>query len=143
MGRIFNNDQKPNINSGTTTIATGTKITGEIDIGCNLHIDGEFEGSIKSKSFITIGKDGLIEGDIVADKLIVSGRFFGTCECEIVEILPNGRIEGKIVSKELVIERKGLFIGESNVKNRETLAIEKKESLPKSEVKGINKVDAK
>ncbi|MFP4332711.1 MAG: polymer-forming cytoskeletal protein [Campylobacterales bacterium] len=143
MGRIFSNDKASNINSGTTTIAAGTKITGEIDIGCNLHIDGEFEGSVKSKSFITIGKDGIIEGDIEADKLIVSGKFYGTCECEIVEILPNGCIEGKIISKELVIERKGLFVGESNVKNRETPALEKRETIAKSETKGISKVESK
>jgi cytoskeletal protein CcmA (bactofilin family) len=38
-------------------------------------------------------------------------------ECETVEIMPQGRVDGKIVSKELVIERKGFFVGESKIKD--------------------------
>lgn len=114
---IFNGSNKQvNGNSGSTTIAYGTKLKGEIEIECNLHIDGEIEGIIRSHNSMTIGKSGMVEGDIFAKKLIVSGRFVGSCECDTVEILPEGRIEGKIVSKELIIEKKGYFVGESRVK---------------------------
>ena len=59
----------------------------------------------------------MVNGEVYAKKFIVSGRFTGVCDCDTVEILPNGRIDGKIISKELMIERKGYFIGESKIKN--------------------------
>jgi len=80
-------------------------------------VDGEIEGMTNSTNVITVGKSGIINGEVYAKKFIVSGRFTGTCDCETVEILPQGRIEGKIISKELVIERKGHFVGESKVKD--------------------------
>jgi len=138
MGNFFNNNKGTGSISGTTTIAAGTKITGEIDIVCNLHIDGEFEGSIKSKSFITIGKTGVVEGDISADKLIVSGKFMGGCECEAVEILPNGRVEGKVITKEFVIERAGIFVGQSILKGQTQADL-----IGSASEKEIKKLDSK
>lgn len=99
-----------------TIIAQGTKLKGEINTDCHLHIDGEFEGNIHSKNTVMVGKSGVVSGEIYAQKLIVSGKFNGTTESEIVEILPLGRIDGKIITSELVIERKGIFMGESKTK---------------------------
>lgn len=67
-----------------------------------------------------IGKTGLVSGEIYAQKLIVSGKFNGVSECECIEIMPLGRIDGKIISAELVIERKGIFMGESKTKQSDT-----------------------
>lgn len=72
-----------------------------------------FEGKIDSKNTVTVGKSGNVNGTINSHKLIVSGKFIGTCECEVVEILPQGCIDGEVSSKELVIEREGLFKGQS------------------------------
>lgn len=99
-----------------TIIAQGTKLKGEINTDCHLHIDGEFEGNIHSKNTVMVGKSGVVSGEIYAQKLIVSGKFNGTTESEVVEILPLGRIDGKIITSELVIERKGIFMGESKTK---------------------------
>ncbi len=85
-------------------------------IDCNLHIDGEFEGVIRSKNSVTIGKSGGVGGEIYAEKLVVSGKFTGSCDCDVIEIMPQGRIDGQITTKELVIERKGYFVGESKIK---------------------------
>ncbi|MGP1580893.1 MAG: bactofilin family protein [Wolinella sp.] len=115
---IFANGDKSidGASAGTTIVASGTKIKGEIVIDCNLHIDGEFEGTIRSKNGVTIGKDGSVGGEIYAERLIVSGNFKGLCDCDVIEILPQGRIDGEIITKELVIERKGRFVGESKIK---------------------------
>ncbi|MFC2074502.1 polymer-forming cytoskeletal protein, partial [Campylobacterota bacterium] len=42
-------------------------------LDCNLYIDGEFEGSIKSKKLVTIGKSGKVRGDITTHHLVVQG----------------------------------------------------------------------
>ncbi|PUD38884.1 polymer-forming cytoskeletal family protein, partial [Helicobacter pylori] len=36
---------------------------------------------------------------------------------DVVEIMPLGRLDGKISSQELVVERKGILIGETRPKN--------------------------
>ncbi len=84
---------------------------------CHLHIDGELEGVVHSKSAVVIGQTGLVVGEIFANKLVVNGKFTGTVEAEVVEIMPLGRLDGKISSQELVVERKGILIGETRPKN--------------------------
>lgn len=80
-------------------------------------MDGELEGVVHSKSTVVIGQTGSVVGEIFANKLVVNGKFTGTVEAEVVEIMPLGRLDGKISSQELVVERKGILIGETCPKN--------------------------
>ncbi len=122
MAIFVNDDKQPNgvvQKSGggaATIIAQGTKIKGDIQATCHLHIDGEIDGVINSKSTVMIGKNGHFKGEVYANKLIVGGKFDGSTESDIVEIMPFGRFEGTIITPELVIEQKGIFIGESKIK---------------------------
>lgn len=104
--------------SGTTTIAEGTKIVGEISVNGKLHIDGEAEGKIKIDDNISIGKKGKVKGEIFAGKITITGEFEGSIESNIVEILSGGKVVGKIVCEDLIIEQKGIFIGESLRKDK-------------------------
>jgi cytoskeletal protein CcmA (bactofilin family) len=111
---IFDSASKTTNNAdGATIIAQCTNIKGEIDTTCSVHIDGGIEGDITSTNVVTIGKSGKANGQINASKLIVSGEFDGTADCESVEILPGGFIRGKIITGELIIEKQGFFEGES------------------------------
>lgn len=85
-----------------------------------MHVDGEFEGNIHSKSTVIIGKNGIVKGNISAQKLVVNGKFQGDAQSSIIEILPMGKIEGKVITPEFVIERKGIFIGESKIVQKDT-----------------------
>ncbi len=114
---IFSKSNKLATNrANTTIIAADTKMTGEIQIESKLHVDGEFSGTINAKSIIFVGETGLIEGNVVSPKLVVTGCFFGTAHCEEIEILASGKVVGQITSKVLVIERGGFFEGESKPK---------------------------
>jgi len=114
---IFRKSNKSTANhANTTVIATDTKIRGEIQVESKVHVDGEFWGTINAKSIISVGKTGLIEGEIVSKKLVVTGCFFGTAHCEEIEILASGKVVGQITSNVLVIERGGFFEGESKPK---------------------------
>lgn len=103
--------------SGATIIAQGTKIKGEINTECRVHIDGEFEGTILSKDSVMVGKSGLLKGEIQSVSVSVSGNLIGNVNANLVEIKPHGRIEGTVSTQEFVIERKGIFMGESKRKN--------------------------
>lgn len=86
-----------------------------------MHIDGDFEGVIHSSNTVNIGKNGVVNGEVFSEKLIVSGKLFGNVKSKIVEIMPYGKIDGKVSSHELVIERKGILTGESIVEDGENL----------------------
>lgn len=74
------------------------------------------EGTIHSKGVITVGKNGMLKGDVEAVHLIVQGKVEGNVEVERLEIKENGYVSGVIISNEMVIEAKGLFEGESHRK---------------------------
>lgn len=118
---IFNNSDistKSNpTDSNTTIITAGAKITGEIELSCGLYIDGELDGSINSSKEVNVGKNGRIKGNITANRVVVQGYAEGSIEAERVEIKAAGHINGEITSTELVIESKGVFEGNSVVKN--------------------------
>lgn len=111
-----------------------------MDLDCTLHIDGIFEGTINSKSMVTIGKSGVVNGEIYANKVIVSGSFSGIVDSEFIEILADGKVFGKVIAKEFMIEKKGVFEGESKVKNIETNSIKQVKTVnsDKIEHKDLN-----
>ena len=129
---VSDNKQSDGVSSsgGATIIAQGTRIKGEINADCRLHIDGEFEGTIHSKDTVMVGKNGIVRGDIESASLIVSGRFIGNITANVLEIKPQGRVEGTAATSEFVIERKGMFIGESKIKSPKTNKIEVISSEP-------------
>lgn len=51
-----------------------------------------------------------------AKKLIVSGLYEGSADCESVEIIAGGKFLGKILAKDLLIESGSGFEGESKIK---------------------------
>ena len=120
---IFNNsDIKPNgTDTNTTIITAGAKFKGEIELSCNLYIDGEIEGTIQSSQEINVGKNGKIKGTIITSKLVVQGFVEGSVDASKVEIKAQGHIKGEISSNELIIEPKAIFEGNSSVKSEKPL----------------------
>ena len=113
MAIFDKSDKQADYASNVTTIAAGTNIVGKIDIECNLHIDGEFEGEVNSKSIVKVGQTGLLKSTLKAQKLIVTGRFVGTADCDSIELVSGGEAEGKLISSGLIIDSSSSFQGES------------------------------
>lgn len=70
---------------------------------------------------MNVGKNGHIKGEIHTERLIVQGFVEGTIDAQRVEIKAAGRVKGEIKSSELVIEAKGIFEGNSIIKNDTTV----------------------
>ncbi|MEN4046243.1 bactofilin family protein [Sulfurimonas sp. NWX367] len=117
---IFNNgniaDKSDKTDANTAIVTAGAKIKGEIELTCNLYIDGELEGFIKSSKEVNVGKNGHVKGDITTKRLVVQGLVEGSIHADRVEIKAAGHVNGEITSLELVIEAKGIFQGNSIVK---------------------------
>lgn len=126
---IFNKNNGESITSSETTIiASGAKVDGIFNCDSRLHVDGVISGQVNSQSIVTIGKNGSIHGEVCASRLIVNGLFEGDANCDTVEVLAGGKLLGRVTSKELIIEAKAHFEGESKIKKEgEKLIIEEKQ----------------
>lgn len=113
MAIFDKSDKQADYTSNITTIAAGTCIVGKIDIECGLHIDGELEGEVNSKGVVKVGQSGLLRSTLKAEKLIVTGRFIGTADCDQIELTSGGEAEGKLISSGLTIDSSSSFQGES------------------------------
>jgi len=122
---FFTKNGKADDANATTIITSGTTIRGDIEQKCNMHIDGIFEGKLQSNSEVIIDKNGKVEGELIANRVIVSGNVNGTIKADTIEILPGGKVNGEVEAVNLIIEPKGVFEGVSKVK-REVVATNKK-----------------
>ena len=142
MAIFSSSNHTTNVSVAATVIANGTKIKGDIDIECNLHLDGGFEGTVRSNGVITIGRHGIAEGEFHANTIIVSGQLKGTLSAETVEILASGKVTAKVVAKDFTIEKGGIFEGEALIKSDDVALKENIAKLKDSPVVAEKKLKA-
>ncbi len=85
----------------STVIGIDTEITGDINFKGGMHIDGKVIGNISgeegSLSAITVSDQGVIEGDIKVDSIILNGTVIGDVYGEErVELASEARVTGTV-----------------------------------------------
>ena len=55
-------------------------------------------------------------------------------DSEFIEILAEGKVTGKVIAKEFMIEKRGVFEGESRVKHIETNSIKQVKTVKKEKL---------
>ena len=78
-----------------------------------MHIDGELNGDIHSTSTVSIGKTGVVKCELEAQKLVVAGKFHGNADCELIEVLAGGEVDGQLTAASLAVDGGGIFHGQS------------------------------
>lgn len=106
-------NQQADYSTNVTTISAGTNVTGKIDIQCELNIDGDVKADVTSSGTVKIGQTGIVEGNLTAKSLIVAGRFIGNADCDTIELIAGGQVDGKLISQSLIIDASSSFQGES------------------------------
>ncbi|MDZ7789539.1 MAG: polymer-forming cytoskeletal protein [Xanthomonadales bacterium] len=119
MGIINRGRPDGSQHAGTTVIAAGSRLVGDLALSDNLHVDGRIEGTVRSEAEVAIGQEGHIEGDVQADHIVVSGGFAGNIDARRLEIVSGGRVDGDISVAELVIEPGAFFNGNSRIRDAE------------------------
>ena len=95
-----------------TMIGANTVIRGAIMAEETLRIDGAVQGEAISKGAVIIGTDGVVEGDVTAESILVAGKVKGNIYVrEKTEITSAGSVEGDITTKSLVIDEGAAFKG--------------------------------
>ncbi|NBD96366.1 MAG: polymer-forming cytoskeletal family protein [Gammaproteobacteria bacterium] len=122
MGIINRGRPDGGSHAGTTVIAAGSKLVGDLALSDNLHVDGCIEGTIRSEAEVAIGQEGRIEGDLQADHIMISGKFEGNIDAKRLEIVAGGRVDGDVTVAELVIEPGATFNGNSRIREAQAEA---------------------
>jgi cytoskeletal protein CcmA (bactofilin family) len=105
-------------------IGSNSAFKGDVDSKGTLRVDGVVEGNITA-DWVIIGEKARIVGNIIARGIVVGGKINGNLTAkEIVEIKNKGQINGEIMSKKLVVAEGGIFDGKSTMQREETKAIE-------------------
>jgi len=119
MGIINRSRPDGSAHAGTTVIAAGSRLVGDLTLSDNLHVDGQLEGSVRSESEVAIGQSGRIDGDLQAEHIVISGSFEGSIDAQRLEIVAGGRVDGDVTVAQLVIEPGALFNGNSRIREPE------------------------
>lgn len=99
-------------------IGVGTSITGDINSGGDLRIDGNVRGNVQTKARLVLGPNGKIEGDIVAQNADIQGNVKGKLMIgEILFLKSTAQINGDIVTNKLVVESGAEFNGNCVMKS--------------------------
>lgn len=124
MGIIKRNVSAKSGRSAVTIIAQGNRFHGETSISGKLHVDGCFEGSIDSSDDVSVGRAGVIRGQMRAHAVNISGLFEGDLICETLHIEKGGKVRGNVYCATLSIDPEGCFVGERRLQGEQRLTWE-------------------
>lgn len=97
---------------GSTQVAAGTRIEGEISGSTEVVIDGTLEGRVSVESLVSVGKSGQVRGEIRARSVAVAGKVFGNIVGEDkVDIHSSGKLEGDVKAPRVSIAEGAYFKG--------------------------------
>ncbi|GAC1300410.1 MAG: polymer-forming cytoskeletal protein [Steroidobacteraceae bacterium] len=84
-----------------TLIGPTTRINGDVEFTGGLHLDGCITGNVKGDSkqgtFLSVSREGAIEGSVVAPYVVLNGLVKGDIEAsDRVELGSNARVMGNV-----------------------------------------------
>lgn len=112
---LFNNNKNTSaaFNPNTLNIInSGTQIIGDVNSDGDMRVDGTIKGYLTSKARLVLGSTAVIEGDVKAVNIEISGEVNGNIYAsELLTVKATAKINGDIISNKLVIEAGASFNG--------------------------------
>jgi cytoskeletal protein CcmA (bactofilin family) len=106
--------------TGYTLIGPGAFFEGTISCKETIRIDGRFKGKIECGGDLVISDAGKVEGEVIANGVIVAGELAGNVTAkECLHVSKSGKLCGDIFATRLVMERGGIFEGNSHMLSQE------------------------
>jgi cytoskeletal protein CcmA (bactofilin family) len=100
----------------TGFLEQGAKVEGTLETQGTFRINSEMKGTLVSRETLILGEKAAVEGEIIGNQVMVSGRFDGTLRAtKKVEIQPTGIVTGDVYSPCVIIEPGAVFEGQCHI----------------------------
>ena len=99
-------------NETDTIIGSSVKVDGNFKSNGNILVEGMVQGSIKTKSNLTIGKEAKIKAEVETNNLYLSGEIKGNVRVlEKAELKSTAKVLGNLETKLLSVEEGAIING--------------------------------
>ena len=99
-------------NQITAFLGRDTEFEGSLSFKGMVRIDGRFKGEINTEGTLIVGETAVIDSDIYASNVIISGKIRGNIVAgEKIEILSPGKVFGDIEAPSVAINTGVIFEG--------------------------------
>lgn len=95
-----------------STIGEDLTITGNVTSKGELHLNGKVQGDVHCVALV-LGESAQLEGNVVAEDVMVRGRLIGSVRALTVTLEANSHVEGNLFHKSLSLAQGTHFEGES------------------------------
>ncbi len=109
--------------SPASVIGPDTVITGNIEAGLTLQIDGRITGDVRCATLI-LGEESVIKGSVYADRVRVSGTVDGGIDTKDLAVEATARITGDVSYERLKVASGGVVQGHMKCKAADAEASE-------------------
>lgn len=93
-------------------IGPGMKVVGDCETDGTIRVEGTVNGSLKAGKAVVVGKDGFVEGNILTQDAVISGRVTGTLVAESrLELQSTSRVEGEVRARRMQLEEGAVLNG--------------------------------
>jgi len=104
--------KKTETTTAVNMIGVGTIINGDIQSKADIRVDGTLKGSVSTEGKVVLGKDGVIEGDVICQNADVSGILKAKITVsQLLSLKTTAKLHGDIITNKLSIEPGATFTG--------------------------------
>ena len=104
--------KKTETTAAVNMIGAGTIITGDIVSKGDIRIDGTLKGSVNTQGRVVLGREGMIEGDVICKDADISGIIKAKITVsELLSLKTTAKLNGDIITNKLSIEPGAAFSG--------------------------------
>jgi len=105
-------------------LGTDSSFNGKLNVKGTLRVDGVVEGQIDA-DYVILSESAEVKGEIKAKRIILGGKMDGNARAqELVEIKSKGKVWGDIFTQKLTIIEGAEFNGKVEMKKEENKVIE-------------------
>jgi len=110
-----------------TIIGKGSSMEGVIRVENSLRVDGRIKGNVTASDSLVIGKEGEIEGEIIAKNAIIGGKVRGRISASGKVVLESKAVfQGELKTARLMIDDGAVFDGQCSMQQDGKMPFEPK-----------------
>jgi len=104
--------KKTETTAAVNMIGVGTIITGDMVSKGDIRIDGTLKGSVNTEGKVVLGREGMIEGDVICKDADISGTIKAKITVsQLLSLKTSAKLNGDIITNKLSIEPGAAFSG--------------------------------